>query len=120
MELGTNSFVIRPDGFTASTNWVFVVVEWVRSKRSIFVLLVELSIALVHVLEQGWTAVVEERLQSWKVTEISCDRQDRISVSVVLFKVAYKTNHRSEVWSICEIYVLQFKTLTTIASGVVS
>ena len=88
---------------------MFVVVEWIGSKRSIFVLLVELSIALVHVLEKGWTAVVEERLQSWKVTEISCDRQDRISVSVVLFKVAYKTNHRSEVWSICEIYVLQFQ-----------
>jgi len=101
MELGTNSLVIRPDGFTASTNWVFVVVEWIGPKRSIFVLLVELSIALVHVLEKCWTAVVEETFQSWEVTEKPCDRQDRISVSVVLFKVAYKTDHRSEVWSIC-------------------
>ena len=57
MELGTNSLVIWPDGFTATTNRMFKIVEWIRSKRSIFMLLIELPIALVHLLEKGWTAV---------------------------------------------------------------
>ena len=64
-------------------------------------LLVEFTITLVHSLEQGWAAVVEETFQRWDVTYESCDRQDRISVSAVLFKVANKTDHRSEVWGVC-------------------
>ena len=36
-----------------------------------------------------------------------------------LTQVAYKTNHRSKVWILCKVDVLQCKTLTTIACGVV-
>ena len=74
LELGTNSLVIWPDGFTATANRMFKIAEWIRSKRSIFMLLIELSVALVHLLEKGWTAVTQETFQSRKVAQKSCDR----------------------------------------------
>jgi len=51
MKLGSNTLMIRHDRFPTIALWVLEVVEWIGTKRSIFVLLVEFAITLINLLE---------------------------------------------------------------------